>query len=104
MKYFLKNLKCYLTNRVQYVSINNKNSQPKAVKHRVPQGSVLGPLLFLLYINNLHYAIKFSMIHHFANDTNFLHINKSPKQLAKRINIDLKLLCHWLSANKISLN
>ena len=44
------------------------------------------------------------MVHHFADDTNILHINKSPKQLAKHINIDLKLLCNWLNANKISLN
>ena len=60
--------------------------------------------MFLLYINDLHHAIKFSLVHHFADDTNILHINRSPKQLAKQVNIDLKLLSHWLRSNKIALN
>ena len=94
----------YLFGRRQFVSIAGSKSSYSIIRHGVPQGSVLGPLLFLLYINDLHYAIKFSMVHHFADDTNILHINESPKQLAKHINIDLKLLCNWLNANKISLN
>ena len=72
--------KSYLSNRSQFVSILGFNSSLKSILHGVPQGSVLGPLLFLLYINDLHDAIQ------------------------KKINIDLKLLCHWLNANKISLN
>ena len=94
----------YLTNRVQYVSILGYNSGIKYMKHGVPQGSVLGPLLFLLYINDLHKAIKFSKVYHFADDTNLLNISKDPKQLQKQINIDLKNLYKWLLANKISLN
>ena len=60
----------------------------------VPQGSV--PLLFLIYINDLHVAIKYSIVHHSADDTNLLLKNKSLKQQQKHINIDLKYLCNWL--------
>ena len=70
----------------------------------VPQGSVLGPLLFLIYINDLHKAIKFSKTRHFADDTNLLIENNSLKQLKKQLNHDLRQLCNWLKANKISLN
>ncbi len=94
----------YLSNRSQFVSIAGCNSDTKSIKHGVPQGSVLGPLLFLIYINDLHKAIRFSHVYHFADDTNLLNISSSPKQLQKQINIDLKLLYKWLLANKISLN
>ena len=65
----------------------------------VPQGSILGPLLFLLYINDMHTAVKYSVVHHFADDTNLLYSDKNPKLLRKRMNEDLKLLFDWLCAN-----
>ena len=66
--------KSYLSNRKQFVSINGYDSGLAEIKCGVPQGSVLGPLLFLLYINDLNQAIKFCKVHHFADDTNLLYI------------------------------
>ena len=94
----------YLKNRSQFVSVLGFNSSTKSIPHGVPQGSVLGPLLFLIYINDLHLAIKHSKVFHFADDTNLLNISNSPKQAQKLINTDLKVLYKWLLANKISLN
>ena len=96
--------KSYLSNRKQYVSINGYDSNLADVKFGVPQRSVLGPLLFLIYINDLNQALKFCKVHHFADDTNLIHFSKSVNRLNKHVNLDLKNLTYWLNANKISLN
>ena len=64
----------------------------------------MGPLLFLLYINDLHYSIKSSETYHFADDTHLLNFAKSVWSLCGKINSDLRILVSWLNANKISLN
>ena len=64
--------KSYLSNRNQYVSINGFDSGLAAINCGIPQGFVVGPLLFLLYINHLDQAIEFWKVHHFADDTNLL--------------------------------
>ena len=74
------------------------------MRYGVPQGSVLGPLLFLSYINDLNKAIKFYTTHQFVGDTNLLFVGKSLKKIQKYVNYDLNFLCKWLKANKISLN
>ena len=96
--------KSYLSNRSQYVSINGYDSGLAAINCGVPQGSVLGPLLFLLYRNDLNQAIKFCKVHNFADDTNLLCLGNSIKKLIKLVNADLKCLVNWLNANDISLN
>ena len=95
--------KSYLSNRNQYVSINGFDSGLTSINCGVPQGSVLGPFLFLLYKNDLNQAIKICKVHHFADDTNLLCLSNSIKKL-KLVNADLKHLVNWLNANKISLN
>ena len=65
---------------------------------------VLGPLLFLLYINDPNQVIKFCKVHHFADDTNLLCLSNSIKKLKKLVNADLKHLANSLNTNKISLN
>ena len=63
----------------------------------------MGLLLFIIFINNLNVSIKSSKVHHFADDTNLLLINKSLKQINKLINHGLALLVQWLRSNKMSL-
>ena len=98
----------YLSKRRQFVSIGGTNSETLNIEHGVPQGSVLGPLLFLIYINDLHTCIKHSTTRHFADDTNLLYTidyNKPRnRNLTRNLNKDLKSLNHWLLANKITLN
>ena len=96
--------KSYLTNRYQFVSINGYSSDKMKVTYGIPQGSILGPLLFLLYINDLNTAIKIGSIRHFADDTNLIIKNNPAKKLTRDLNMELRSLSKWLMANKISLN
>ena len=94
----------YLNNRKQFATLNGSDSLFKPVSTGVPQGSVLGPLLFLVCINYLHRCVKYSKVYHSGDDTNMLQSDNSLKNVAKGMNFDLKNLSQWLKANKLLLN
>ena len=79
-------------------------SSIKEILTRVQQGSVLGPLLFVIYINDLHKSIRFSKAYHFPDDTSIIQSNPLLDRLSKQVNKDLSNLSNWLRANKLSLN
>ena len=66
----------HLTDRKQKVVINGFDSESKNLPRGVPRRSVVGPILFLIYMNDLHRSVKYSNTYHFADDTNLLHISK----------------------------
>ena len=70
----------------------------------VPQGSVLGPLPFLLYINDITNCSDKLKFYFFADDTSILYSNKNLKSLELEVNVELNKLCEWLKVNKLTLN
>ena len=96
--------KSYLTAREQYVSINGYNSSHLNVTCGVPQGSVLGPLLFLIYINDLPLVSSKLTFYLFADDTNIYYEAENLVQQQSVVNKELKKVKKWLDANKLSLH
>lgn len=100
----LKWIKSYINNRTQFVSYNGHYSSHGNITCGVPQGSILGPLLFLLYINDLAHVSKKLFILLFADDTNAFLSDTDISSLESTINIELHKLSIWLNCNKLSLN
>lgn len=95
--------KNYLTEREQYVSINGENSSVNKLTCGVPQGSVLGPLLFLIFINDLPNCTElFTLL--FADDTTFQTKGHNLAALFDLANVELAKAATWFSANKLTLN
>ena len=94
----------YLSGRKQYVTYNGVASTVKTIECGVPQGSILGPLLFLIYINDLAKVSKNLMSILFADDTNMFNKGKNPMEIQTTINTELEHVSLWLKVNKLSLN
>ena len=94
----------YLSCRKQFCRVNGVASDTKDIEVGVPQGSCLGPLLFLIYINDLPQAVQGSTVSMYADDTSLCHQPNDITQLNKAINNDLRHLDTWLQGNKLSLN
>ena len=93
-----------MRDRKQTVIYNNHESDYKEIKCGVPQGSTLGPLLFLIYINDLTNASKMFNSILFADDTSLIHAGKNPDNIVKEINDEIPNIISWLNANELSLN
>ena len=94
----------YLVGRIQSTQIGSRFSKKEKTLSSVPQGSVLGPLLFLIYINDIHNASDKLEFYLFADDTNWLYTDKNLRSLETTMNLELSRVCEWLTANKLSLN
>ena len=94
----------YLKNRKQFVTINGHCSSHQYLDCGVPQGSLLGPLLFIIYINDIQYSSKILNFVLFSDDSNVLLSHPNPDTLANTLIIELQKLLHWIRANKLSLN
>ncbi len=94
----------YLTGRKQSVFVGGELSESLVISHGVPQGSVLGPLLFLLYINDIPNSSKSFDFHLFADDTSLFMSHENLKTLESNVNTELANISDWLIANKLSLN
>ena len=94
----------YLRDRKQYTVVWAIKSQLGSISHGVPQGSCVGPLLILVYINDLPYSINHGISELYADDTGLSASGKKPYDVDKLINLDLDKIYSWLLANKLSIN
>ena len=100
----LKWFKSYLENRLQRCNVNNHLSSTCPLNCGVPQGSIIGPLLFLIYINDLPNCLSLGSPRMYADDTNVTFPASDMLGLETQINTELKSINLWLKANKLSLN
>ena len=97
-------VKNYLTNRKQYVNLQGTNSEIETVSYGVPQRSILGPLLFVLYVNNVPKVSNKCVSILCADDTTILFEGNNIHSIVTSLNYELDKLIIWLNANKFYIN
>ena len=100
---FNKLIRSYLSERRQYVFVNESRSSLSKVEYGVPQGSILGPLLFLIYINDLSNCTSNSP-RLFADDTWLIFHDHNLSRLEQLCNNELNKVIHWMRVNKLTVN
>lgn len=97
-------IKSYLTNRKQFTSFKNENSYLQTIKCGVLKGSILGPLLFIIYVNDITMVSSNSSLVMFADDTNIFFNDSDTQCLERTVCHELALYFDWFASNKLSLN
>lgn len=100
----LKMYESYLANRSQLVKINNSQSNHQPITYGIPQGSVLGPLLFLIYVNDMHEIGLHGQITLYADDTCLFYFGSSIHEMISQAQQDLDTLFEWLQSNLLTVN
>ena len=101
---FLDLIKDYLKGRTQYVKYKESFSNCEHLTHGVPQGSILGPILFMIYINDLNDAVRKCNILSYADDTTLYYSSKHACNIQVAINEDIRRIERWFLENKMKLN
>ena len=94
----------YLTNRAFFVSLDSEFSEAGTINCEVPQGSMLGPLLFLLYINGITQALSDSHTHLHADDTSIFYQHEDVAEIENFFNKEFTNVCEWFVNNKLSVH
>jgi hypothetical protein len=97
-------VRSYLDKRSQFCTYDGTKSETKFISCGVPQGSILGPLLFLIYINDLHHATDKLDIILYADDSNLFLQSKTLSEIETKMNLELPNWVTWLQSNRLSLN